>query len=342
LNFAVFSIPGSNEFEILVENQELKNNESNGFIFHPFKVESNTPSVFIPADIHLKSDELNTSSLGAIEAIPSLSKPTSTEEPFSITKENYIAELANGISEMEIKKVDKFIYSRTQLIEKHDNLDLSKYLLSLNKSLPNAYNYLFHHHDSGTWMGATPETLVSWNGGPISTMSLAGTQPISNGIPQWKIKEKEEQAYVTKYLENSFREAKIPYKTGPTSTLQAGPVFHLKTEIHSKDKVSYNQAMELVNSLHPTPAICGVPLKKAFALINKVEKHSRKYYTGYLGYIEPNKKVNLFVNLRCLQVLTKDLALYIGGGITKKSIPEKEWDETVFKSKTLINALPKS
>jgi isochorismate synthase len=50
-------------------------------------------------------------------------------------------------------------------------------------------------------------------------------------------------------------------------------------------------------------------------------------------------QMDLFVNLRCAQMIPKALVLYVGAGITQDSDPEKEWVETQNKSKTLLAAL---
>ncbi len=91
--------------------------------------------------------------------------------------------------------------------------------------------------------------------------------------------------------------------------------------------------------MHPTPAVCGIPLDSAKQFIKQTEGYDRKYYTGFLGPCNVNGKTNLFVNLRCAELFANNINLYIGGGITKDSIPEKEWEETELKSKTLLSVL---
>ena len=98
---------------------------------------------------------------------------------------------------------------------------------------------------------------------------------------------------------------------------------------------------EVVSVLHPTPAVCGFPMQKAKKFIFENEGYDRSYYTGFLGelnikgdYINKPKS-DLFVNLRCMQVVKNMAHIYVGCGITKDSIPEKEFLETVNKSMTM-------
>ena len=95
----------------------------------------------------------------------------------------------------------------------------------------------------------------------------------------------------------------------------------------------------LIDSLHPTPAICGVPKWPATNFIGENEGYNRAFYAGYLGEINRNNETNLYVNLRCMQITQDHISLYIGGGITAASIAEKEWDETVFKAEVMKKIL---
>jgi isochorismate synthase len=97
--------------------------------------------------------------------------------------------------------------------------------------------------------------------------------------------------------------------------------------------------------LHPTPAVGGFPKLNAINFINENEGYNREYYSGYLGEINYNDNfaTDLYVNLRCMQIQKNNdnfqAHLYTGCGITKDSIPEKEWFETVNKAMTLKNVL---
>jgi isochorismate synthase len=92
----------------------------------------------------------------------------------------------------------------------------------------------------------------------------------------------------------------------------------------------------LLIKLHPTPAVCGIPKENAKEMIREFEKHRRGDYTGYFGPVKTGD-VSLFVNLRSAFVNNNKMFLFIGGGITADSKPEKEWDETELKAKTLLN-----
>ncbi|MGB7392970.1 MAG: chorismate-binding protein [Pricia sp.] len=116
----------------------------------------------------------------------------------------------------------------------------------------------------------------------------------------------------------------------------------------------------IVGALHPTPAVCGLPKKEALGFIIDNENYDREYYTGFLGELNLNterqrnknrkdqenqayssraKTTTLFVNLRCMKLTADRAQIFVGGGITKDSDPEGEWEETVAKSKTMLKIL---
>ncbi len=207
----------------------------------------------------------------------------------------------------------------------------------LNVTYKNTFNYIFSSAETGVWIGATPELLLKADDHVVSTVSLAGTKP-NDGFSEWTQKEREEQKFVTDFILASFQENKIAeIISSKTYTAKAGPVEHLKTDIHGKLETE-NQIYALLKSLHPTPATCGIPKAEAQAKIVEVELHQRKFYTGYIGFNSDNIKY-YFVNLRCMQLHNKHAYLYVGGGLTSASIAEREWLETERKAETLEKVL---
>ena len=95
----------------------------------------------------------------------------------------------------------------------------------------------------------------------------------------------------------------------------------------------------VLEALHPTPAVCGLPTGKAKNFISRNEGYDREYYTGYLGRVTTGLNTQLYVNLRCMKINVNKAQVYVGGGITSDSIPEHEWEETVAKSKTIKKVL---
>ncbi len=135
---------------------------------------------------------------------------------------------------------------------------------------------------------------------------------------------------------------------------------HLKTHISGRINSDESRIKKIIETLHPTPAVCGMPKEIAQKFILENEHYKREFYTGFLGELNVKKAVsrnsnrrnvennayasikrvsNLFVNLRCMQIQNQEAIIYIGGGITNDSNPNAEWEETVAKSVTMKKVL---
>ena len=231
------------------------------------------------------------------------------------------------------KDISKVILSR---IKKHlaINGDIFQTYLNLCKEYNHSFNYLFNIPNEGTWMGATPETLIEGSTEKYTTVALAGSKALDN--INWKEKELDEQQFVTNYIKEKLESESINHQFNSTpETVKAGNIAHLKTTFNIQTNKT---PLELANLLHPTPAICGLPQNKAQNFILKNEGYNREFYTGFLGIIN-NTSCSLFVNLRCMQLFKNENWIYVGGGITTNSNPNNEWEETELKAQTLLNIL---
>jgi len=148
---------------------------------------------------------------------------------------------------------------------------------------------------------------------------------------------------VTDFIVKRLREFTASVVVSEPYSLKAGSIWHIKTDISGvlKDNSTLE---EVIDTLHPTPAVCGLPKKKSKAFIIENENYDRTFYTGFLGELNStfagaDASSDLFVNLRCMQIQETKAILYMGCGITKESIPEKEWEESVNKSMTMKRVL---
>jgi isochorismate synthase len=220
--------------------------------------------------------------------------------------------------------------------------DFDKSPLELFKNLlpnyPNAFCYLWFHPKTGLWLGATPEILLHVRNKEFTTISLAGTQSY-NGNDQvvWGSKELKEQDLVTDYILDILQDKASNIKKGEIESIRAGNLLHLRTKISG---VFLEEGLDpIIKFLHPTPAICGFPKLPALEFIHNNENYDREFYTGFLGELNFDAETNLYVNLRCAQIKGSKAIVYTGGGITQDSNPEREWEETVAKSKTLLELI---
>jgi isochorismate synthase len=196
----------------------------------------------------------------------------------------------------------------------------------------------------GIWLGASPEQLLKSNSANFNTIALAGTQK-TNDFQEvnWKKKEIEEQQIVTDYIVNKLGTVAQNLEVSKPYSFKAGLLWHIKTDI-SGILASNFSLQKVIRLLHPTPAVCGLPKDASKAFILENEHYDRTFYTGFLGELnygdtEETQNSDLFVNLRCMEIVDNQAHLFMGCGITKDSIPEKEWEESVNKSMTMKKIL---
>jgi isochorismate synthase len=157
--------------------------------------------------------------------------------------------------------------------------------------------------------------------------------------PTWGAKEKEEQEMVTQYIKDVLKDKVEDLCVSQTRNSRAGQLWHLRSDVSAQ--IEAGQTKEIINTLHPTSAVCGMPLQEARKFILENEGYERKFYTGYLGELNLGSKsdIQLYVNLRCMELVEGKALIYVGGGITANSDPDKEWQETIEKSHTMLNIL---
>ncbi len=262
-----------------------------------------------------------------------------TDKPnFENDKINFESLVKNAIKAINDNQFKKVVLSRVEQIELTD-YDFITIFKNTIYAYPSAFCYCFYHPQIGLWIGATPEQLLQVANNKFNTVSLAGTQKILiDKDPIWHEKEKQEQQFVTDFIESKLKEFGLQPQVSEPFTARAGNLLHIKTIISANLTANFD-LKNLIEILHPTPAVCGLPKQASKEFILKNEGYDRQFYTGFLGELNTNNTTDLFVNLRCLKIENDIANIYVGCGITKNSIPESEWYETVNKSFTMKNSL---
>lgn len=360
LPFVVYRKPNKSHIDGLLQNNSnlffTSSFTEQGFVFSPFDIIDKT--VIIPTEqseqIFLNTLEENKDGLSSV-ASSQLKHPQNTT-----AKTQHIHLVNKGVQAIKDKVFKKVVLSRSETlpIKNNDPIHLFKQLLNNYKS---AFVYCWYHPKVGLWLGATPETLIKIEGQRFSIMALAGTQPY-NGTTDvfWQEKEKHEQQFVTDFILNNIKPFVSNIKTSSVTTVKAGNLLHLKTMISAQLNPDIKSLKTLIEVLHPTPAVCGLPKHAAKHFILENENYDRAFYSGFLGELNYQKDIaprtgrrnienrayaikrnstQLYVNLRCMQLINNEAVIYVGGGITKTSHAESEWQETVSKSLVIKSVL---
>ena len=335
--FAVYRLPCENRLHYVAQTNSSVRvfssveslNKQNGFVIAPFRVSEACPIVLIETDEE------------TVFELPDVVAASGKSENIRQTPApNYRSRFNAFTQALADKEFEKLVLSYCMTVPHKTGFSPEKVFYRACKRYISSYAYLFHTPQTGTWIGSTPEVLLAGKENKWHTVALAGTLPLRNGrLPEtWDEKKRKEQQFVADYIRNCLRSYDVcPEETGPYG-VQAGELAHLKTDF--RFSLPANQKIgELLNVLHPTPAVCGIPKEKAFRFINDNEGYDRRYYSGFIGRLNPDEKTDLYVNLRCMQVEDTRLTLYAGGGLVALSDMKEEWMETEDKLQTMLRII---
>lgn len=198
------------------------------------------------------------------------------------------------------------------------------------------------------FLGATPERLVRLAGEVVQATCLAGStargasdeedRTLGEALLADK-KERHEHALVVRALRKALRPlcSQLSLPESP-SLLRMPNVQHLQTPVEGVLQ-SKTDILELVERLHPTPAAAGLPRQAALSLIRAHEPFDRGWYAGPLGWIDGHGGGEFVVAIRSALLQGNAASLYAGCGIVADSDPEREYEESCMKLRSMLWAL---
>ncbi len=255
-----------------------------------------------------------------------------------------VARLAGAVGR---GRLDKAVLSRRVALEAASVIDIPGVLRRLEAAAPESTVFAISR-GSRTFLGATPERLVSLSGRELRTVAMAGSrrrdedESTDDALAAELLasdKEREEHEVVVTML----REALLPVTdelsiAREPEVVRFRHVQHLVTPVFGRLRAEAD-VLTLVERLHPTPAVGGAPRELALELIAEEEPHERGWYAGPLGWIDRHGDGEFVVALRSGVISGAEATLFAGCGIVADSDPEREWEESSTKLLALGSAL---
>lgn len=344
-SFAVYRIPGEESPHLVVQHaghaslfyrmEDL--NEQKGFVIAPFRISRRHPIVLIrPDETRVCTLDEPQPQEGAGKALPAEAEQP-VGEPAESGDNALYATCFRVFTEPLVKgEIDKLVLSRRQQLPRPAGFSPAVAFLRACRRYTHSYVYLCHTPQTGTWLGSTPEIILSGKDGAWQTVALAGTQRFSQGmhLDSWDEKNRKEQQIVASYIRHQLGTLGIRAAENGPYPAKAGELAHLKSEF--RFALSGQPRLgDLLALLHPTPAVCGLPKEKAYRFILDKEGYERSYYSGFIGWMNPAGATDLYVNLRCTHIGPASFTLYAGGGLLASSDQAEEWQETEDKLQTM-------
>jgi menaquinone-specific isochorismate synthase len=226
-------------------------------------------------------------------------------------------------------------------------LSVPDVLSRLGDRYPDCYRFLVDPEGGGSFFGATPERLVSLRGRTVETGALAGTTGRGDTPEEdeWLARELSDDPKNThehELVADAVREQLEPFAssvaTGSRRVRRLATVQHLETPI-TAELSEDEHVLELVEALHPTPAVGGLPPDRALRTIRETERFDRGWYAAPIGWFDAAGYGSFAVALRSAVARGDVATLFAGVGIVADSDPDREWDEVDLKYRPVLDEL---
>lgn len=264
-----------------------------------------------------------------------------------IMPEQWMKSVNEAKEEINNGQANKIVLARELRLKFNKPAEISVMLQKLLKMQANSYVFAFEK-GSDCFVGATPERLIKLGDKQLLSTCLAGTAPRGETAEEDKEiaeqllhdeKNREEHDYVVQMIRRSIEsyctDINIPKDPiiYPLKNLQ-----HLYTPVRATLK-NEQSIFDIIQELHPTPALGGVPREKSLAFIRDHELLDRGWYGAPIGWLDSNQNAEFAVAIRSGLVQGEEASLFAGCGIMKDSDPEAEYEETNIKFLPMLSVL---
>ena len=262
-------------------------------------------------------------------------------------RSHWLAAVGTIASSIRAGLYEKVVLAAMRELEADGPIAVGATMAQLRREYPHCH--LFSMRAAGAiFLGASPELLVSLRDGVVSALGLAGSArrdpspEIDAQVGQALLgssKDRIEHETVVRALRGGLEplteQLRVP---GEPTLLQLRNIQHLATEISGRVAPNVD-VFDLVQRLHPTPAVCGWPTAAAREVIGEQEAFERGWYAGPIGWVDAAGDGEFAVGLRSALVRDDHAWLFAGAGIMADSDPASELAEIEMKFTPLAGAL---
>ena len=256
---------------------------------------------------------------------------------------NYLVEKA--LDELKNGKLQKLVLSRSKSFKLDSSSDWNFLLNRLQERFPDCYLFFVKKNNSA-FFGSSPEMFLKVTGNVAEVESVAGSAPrgeLSDSDIEYERtlktsgKNHQEHLFVSNFISDIlFKYSDNVRIIEEKQIRKLDNIQHLITRI-SAELNSKENIFELIDSLFPTPAVCGVPKNSVMDLIRKLEPHDRGLYSGLVGIFDFYGNCELAVSIRSALIKNNQVTAFAGAGLVKDSDSHEEFLETNLKLNTILS-----
>ncbi|WP_435066965.1 isochorismate synthase [Haloplanus sp. C73] len=292
------------------------------------------------------------------ERLESLDAPTPTDPPEIVSRTRTTPRSAwresveAAIDRIRAGDLQKVVLAQALAVTLDRPLSLPDVLARLGETYPDCYRFLVEPTVEGDtarpgFFGATPERLVTRHGRTVTTGALAGTTgrgdtPAEDDWLAQELLDDEKNVHEHELVAETIRDQLDPF----ASSITAGQrrVRRLETVQHLFTPMTATlerdtHVLDLVEALHPTPAVGGLPPETALATIRETEPFDRGWYAAPVGWVDAAGNGSFAVAIRSALARGAETTLFAGVGVVADSDPDREWDEVQLKYRPILDEL---
>ncbi len=291
--------------------------------------------------------------LNSLAPSPSAREDDDENEPqvlnvdYPLGREGWQRQVTRATDRMRAGELEKVVLARTADLTFDAPVDPLSVLDNLDARYPHAFRFLIEPLPGHAFTGATPELIAELHGQHLTTGALAGstargeTEADDDRLARELLdspKNRYEHALVVDALRQQLAAFSDDIRVPDEPTIyRLGNIQHLFTPIAAELRRP-TSILQIVEALHPTPALGGTPQNVAVETIHDTEIVSRGWYAAPVGWIDWQGAGQFSVAIRSAVSAGNQARLYAGAGIVADSEPDKEWDETGLKFKPMLDA----
>jgi len=272
-------------------------------------------------------------------ALPREGVPVSLPEPLRRTdvpdRAGWTRMIRWALDSISDRDLHKVVLARQVALDLGTALDPFLVLRHLKEATPDCFHFATRPANGAAFIGASPERLFRRQGDQVVSEAVAGTRARGETAEadaalrdelMESPKERREHAFVQEAIREELEELCTAVEAPATpSDLALARGRHLHARLTGTLRPG-TTTLDVLDALHPTPAVGGVPTEEALAAIRTQEPFDRGWYAGPVGWIGADA-AEFAVAIRSGLVRASHLALFSGAGIVEGSVPEREWEE---------------
>ena len=252
-----------------------------------------------------------------------------------------------AIERIERGTLRKVVLAQALTVDLRTDISIPAVYDHLTETYPDCFRFLVAPEGGGQFFGATPERLVSRDGRTVTTEALAGSTgrgdtPEEDEWLARELQQSEKDSHEHELVVEAIKTQLAPYatsiSTGDRSVRRLATVQHLQTPM-TAELAEDDHVLALVEALHPTPAVGGLPPDEALETIKATETFERGWYASPVGWFDAEGNGTFAVAIRSAVATDRRATLFAGNGIVGDSDPDREWDEVQLKYRPVLDAL---